>query len=227
MRFEHFRAMAERLAAEVPEEYLEGIAAIDVSPKTIPHPVDAHVYTLGECVPIDTGTDEIQSHVVLYHGSFTALAGERPDFDWQREAWDTLLHELRHHLEWRARSEELEAFDGAAEQNFARAAGRSFDPVFYQAGERVAEGVYRLDDDVFIERVVRERPAVAEVVWHGGTYRVAVPPGRLPVYLTLDGLAHPPSGDVVLVLRREPRLRDLFRGIPPVTQERASVEPAE
>jgi hypothetical protein len=198
MRFDHFRSMVERLAAEIPEEYLAGIAAIDVSPKTIPHPVDAHVYTLGECIPIDMGTDEIQSHVVLYHGSFRELAAERPGFDWRQESWDTLLHELRHHVEWRARSEELEAFDGAVEQNLARAAGRPFDPVFYQAGERVAEG-----------------------------YRVAPPPGGLPLYLTLDGLDHPPSGDVVLVLRRKPRLRDLFRGAPPATQERARVAPAE
>jgi hypothetical protein len=227
MRFEHFRAMAERLAAEVPGEYLAGIAAVDVSPKTIPDAVDAHVYTLGECVPIDTGTDEIQSHVVLYHGSFQALAAERRGFDWRQEAWDTLLHELRHHLEWRARSEDLEAFDQAAEHNFARAAGRPFDPVFYQAGERVAEGIYRLDDDVFIEQVVRERPAIAEFVWHGGAYRVTVPSARLPLYLTLDGLDHPPSGDVVLVLRRKPRLRDLFRGVPGVTQERVRVEPAK
>jgi hypothetical protein len=227
MRFDHFRSMVERLAAEIPEEYLAGIAAIDVSPKTIPHPVDAHVYTLGECIPIDMGTDEIQSHVVLYHGSFRELAAERPGFDWRQESWDTLLHELRHHVEWRARSEELEAFDGAVEQNLARAAGRPFDPVFYQAGERVAEGIYRLDDDVFIEQVVREPPDVAEFVWHGKAYRVAPPPGGLPLYLTLDGLDHPPSGDVVLVLRRKPRLRDLFRGAPPATQERARVAPAE
>lgn len=227
MRFDHFRSMVERLAAEIPEEYLAGIAAIDVSPKTIPHPLDAHVYTLGECIPIDTGTDEIQSHVVLYHGSFRELAAEHPGLDWRQETWDTLLHELRHHLEWRARSEELEAFDGAAEQNFARAAGRPFDPLFFQSGERVAHGIYRLDDDVFIEQVVRERPAVAEFVWHGRAYCVAVPPVQLPLYLLLDGLDHPPSGDVVLVLRRKPRLRDLFRGAPPVTQEHARVEFAE
>jgi hypothetical protein len=227
MRFDHFRSMVERLAAEIPEEYMAGIAAIDVSPKTIPHPVDAHVYTLGECIPIDTGTDEIQSHVVLYYGSFRELAAERSGFDWRQESWDTLLHELRHHVEWRARSEELEAFDDAVEQNLARASGRPFDPVFYQAGERVAEGVYRLDDDVFIEQVVRERPTVAEFVWHGEAYRVAVPRGRLPLYLTLGGLDHPPSGDVVLVLRGKPRLRDLFRGAPPVTQEHARVESFE
>lgn len=227
MRFEQFRAMAERLAAQLPEEYLAGIAAIDVSPKTIPHPVDAHVYTLGECIPIDTGTDEIQSHVVLYHGSFRELAAERGDFDWRQEAWETLLHELRHHLEWRAGSAELEAFDEAAEHNFARTAGRRFDPLFYQAGERVAEGVYRVDDDVFIEQVVGERPTQVQLVWHGAAYRVAVSPGDLPLYLMLDGLEHPPSGDVVLVLRRKPRLRDLFRGILPVIQEHARVEPAE
>ncbi len=227
MRFEQFRSMVGRLADEVPETYLEGIAAVDVSPKTLPHPVHAHVYTLGECIPIDTGTDEIQSQVVLYHGSFRDLAAEQPDFDWRQEAWDTLTHELRHHLEWRARSEELEAHDWAAEHNFARTAGRPFDPLFYQSAERVEEGCFRLDDDVFIERLVGELPAVVDVAWHGSTYRVTVPQARLPLYLTLEGLEHPPPGEVVLVLRRKPRLWDLFRVARPVTQERVFVEPAE
>jgi hypothetical protein len=130
-------------------------------------------------------------------------------------------------MEWRARSDELEAFDRAVEQNLARAAGRPFDPLFYQAGERVAQGIYRLDDDVFIEQVVSEPPAAAEFVWHGKAYRVAPPPGGLPLYLILDGLDHPPSGDVVLVLCRKPRLWDLFRGAPSITQERARVESVE
>ncbi|MGD2134913.1 MAG: metallopeptidase family protein [Gemmatimonadales bacterium] len=224
MKLDRFRVMVRRMAEEVPSEYLDGIASIDVSRRTLPHPVHANVYTLGECVPIHGDADEVLSRVVLYHGSFLALAHERDDFDWQQEAWDTLLHELRHHVEWRADAERLEVYDWAAEQGFARAEGRPYDPLFYEAGEAVAAGVYRVEDDVFIDRVVTRLPQETEVEWHGGRYRVPVPSATLPMYLTLDGLAHPPSGDVVLAFRRRPRLWDLFRRSPPVTEHRAEVE---
>jgi hypothetical protein len=80
------------------------------------------------------------------------LAKLDSEFDWRGEAWETLTHELRHHLEWRARAPDLEEFDWAAEQNFARQDGERFDPTFYRSGEKVAEGIYRLDDDFFLER---------------------------------------------------------------------------
>jgi hypothetical protein len=165
--------------------------------------------------------------VVLYHGSFSELSLERPDFDWREETWETLLHELRHHLEWRAQADQLEAYDWAAGQNFLRHEGRRFDPLFYQSGEQVAEGIFRVDDDVFIERVVTQLQSRAEVPWHGSCYRVPVPDVQLPLYLALDGLAHPPSGDVVVVFRRKPNVWDLFRRATPVTEERAHVDPIE
>ena len=214
MEFREFERLVRRLAREIPEEYLDGIAAIDVSPKAIPHPVRADVYTLGECIPLHGDADEVLSRIVLYHGSFRELAGLHGDFGWREEAWDTLTHELRHHLEWRANADALEAFDWAAEQNFARQEGQPFDVLFHLSGERVDEGVYRIDDDVFLDRIVRRRPAEVDVTWHGRPYRVAVPDLGLPLLLTLDGLRDPPPGEVVLVLRRRGRLLDLLRGAP-------------
>jgi len=225
MRLDHFRDMVERMAAEVPTEYLAGVAAIEVSPKSLPDPVRAGVYTMGECIPFDTGSDEVVSRVVLYHGSFLELSRERTDFEWRDEAWGTLLHELRHHIEWKARTEDLEEYDWATEQNFARLERQPFDPLFYRSGEAVTEGVYRVDDDVFVERVVRRLPPVVEVDWHGARYEAPVPEGPLPLYLALDGLAHPPSGEVLVVFRRRPSLWDLFRPTPAVIQVSAHAEP--
>ena len=74
MQFAEFERLIRRLTREIPAEYLEGIAAIDVSPKAIPDPVRADVYTLGECIPLHGSDSEIQSRAVLYHGSFRALA---------------------------------------------------------------------------------------------------------------------------------------------------------
>ena len=224
MRFNDFERLVRRLADEVPAEFLVGVADVEVSRKTLPHPARAEVYTLGECIPLpaeaDGGPAGIQSRVVLYHGSFLALADLDEDFDWREEAWETLTHELRHHLEWRARTPDLEAFDRAAEQNFARGDGEPFDPVFYLAGEPVVEGVYRIDDDFFLDRVVDRRPPEVAFEWHGAGYTATVPESPLPLFLTVTGVSDPPPGDLVLVLRRPARLLDLFRdATPPVSAE--------
>ena len=216
MRLDDFRALVHRLSLEVPGHFLEGIAEITDPPHARPHPPPAEIYTMGECIPLPSGLGaearELQSRVVLYHGSFQALARLDDEFDWRGEAWETLTHELRHHLEWRARAPDLERFDQAAEENFARQEGEQFDPLFYRDGEAMAEGVFRIDEDYFIEQVVRSVPESAEFTWHGGRCRARVPQGSsLPLFLVIEGVQEPPPGDLVLVLRRRPGLRDLLR----------------
>lgn len=208
--------MVRRMAGEVPAEFLQGIAEIAVSPRTVPHPSRAEIFTLGECIPLPAGagaaSEAVQSRVVLYHGSFAALARITEGFDWREEAWETLTHELRHHLEWRAQAPDLEELDWAVEQNFARQDGEHFDPAFYLEGEVVGEGIWRVEDDVFIDRTVGALPGQTEISWQGRTYHVPVPPAAtLPAFLTLDGVADPPDGELVLVLRRRPGLLALLR----------------
>ena len=53
MRRRDFETMVRAMARELPAEFLSGIEGITVTPKTVPHPVRAEVYTLGECVPHD------------------------------------------------------------------------------------------------------------------------------------------------------------------------------
>jgi len=210
----------ERLARDVPAEFRDGIVTIEASPKTVPHPVRAEIYTLGECIPLEwsgSGAD-LQSRVVLHHGSFQALA-RLGEFDWRAEAWETLTHELRHHLEWRANVAALEAYDWAAEQNFARHEGEAFDAVFYRSGERLAEGIWKVDDDVFIEA------SPDDFLWHGRRYRVE---GQAvaPAFLILEGLDEPPPGDAVLVVPRKATLFNFWRR-PAVAQAVVSVERRE
>ncbi len=215
MTLADFQALVQRLAKDIPPEFQGGVVDIEVSRHTVPHPLRGDVYTLGECIPLEwsgSGTD-LQSRVVLYHGSFQALA-RLGELDWREEAWETLTHELRHHLEWQANVASLEAYDWAAEENFARHEGAPFDPVFYRNGEQVAPGVFKVDDDVFIEREqgVGSRDRV-EVTWHGTAYRVSRPPAdrRAWVFLTLEGLDEPPPGDAVLVRPGRPSFFDVFR----------------
>src|SRR5947207_10537864 len=234
MRIEEFRSLVARIARDVPPEFRDGVVAIDVSPKTLPHPLRGDVYTLGECVPLEwsgSGAD-LHSRVILYHGSFACLA-RLGDFNWHEEAWDTLTHELRHHLEWRANVDALAAYDWAAEQNFARREGEPFDPAFYRSGEELAPGVYKVDDDVFVEGGAGSpkglpdgRGERVEFAWHGGQYRVALPrDAKRPVFVTVAGLAEPPPGDVVVVVRRKPSVWDVWRGTPAPSVLTATAEP--
>jgi len=222
MRFDDFRQLVERLLREVPPAYLDGVVVVEVSPKAVPHPVRGDVYTLGECIPLEWSGNgaNLQSRVVLYHGSFAALA-RVGGFDWREEAWETLSHELRHHLELRANSRALETYDWAAEQNFSRQEGQPFDPLFYRSGEKIADGVYKVEEDVFIENWEQRRGNPKglpggrgegfEGVWHGKLYHVSLPGGvRSPAFLTLEGLDEPPPGDAVLVVARKPSLGDLW-----------------
>ncbi|HJS43634.1 MAG TPA: hypothetical protein VJ755_09195 [Gemmatimonadales bacterium] len=227
MTLEDFRTLVGRLQREIPAQFESGIADIEVSAKTVPHPVRQDVYTLGECVPLSWSGDgaDLHSKIVLYYGSFDALARQEPGgaFDWRGEAWDTLTHELRHHLEFRAHVARLEAYDWAGEQNFARQEGQVFDPEFYRSGERVADGIYKVDDDVFLEISGRGTGDAVSFRWHGTGYRATIKGVEPPAFLTLDGLADEPHGDAVLVLRKEFSFRDLWRRAA-ITQRRVVVE---
>ena len=216
MKLSDFQKLVASLAAELPQEYFEGVAAVDVSEKAVPHPTRAEIYTLGECIPLPTGPEPgeegVQSRIILYYGSFKSLSRIEAGFDWRAEAWETLTHELKHHLEWRARRGDLERFDWAGEQNFARLDFEPFDPLFYLEGESEAPGWYQVDDDRFHERVVRSVPSEVRFAWHGAEYVVAVPPQvTLPAFLTVEGVDDPPPGELVLVLRRKARIWDLFQ----------------
>lgn len=216
MRLSDFESMIRRLSQEVPASFFEGVAEVAVSPRTVPHPTRPEIFTLGECIPIPAGegaaSHEGQSRIVLYHGSFLALSKIQEGFDWREEAWETLTHELRHHLEWRARAPDLENFDWAVEQNFARQEGEAFDPGFYLEGQSVAPDQYRVDQDIFLDRVVDELPSEVPIEWAGLMYRVRIPrDATLPCFVELSGVAAPPAGELVLVLRRKAGVLDLFR----------------
>ena len=216
MRLSDIEAIVVGMAGQVPREFLDGVAEIVVSPRAVPHPERPGIFTLGECIPLPAGEgagpEGIQSRIVLYHGSFAALARVTPGFDWREEAFETLTHELRHHLEWRARAPDLEELDWAVEQNYARQDGEAFDPVFYLAGAPVGDDAWRVEDDVFLDRIVRAVPDSVPVRWAGREYRVAVPRGAtLPAFLLLEGMAEPPPGELTLVLRRKPGVLALLR----------------
>lgn len=157
MRFHDFEQHARDVFEEIPDVYLEGIDGLTVSRQAPAHPDFEGVFTLGECVTeehlSDFGSAETtRSVIVLYWGSFREIAERNPEFDWENEVWETLTHELRHHLESLAGDAALEGVDYAADETFKRFDGRPFDPWYWQHGDRVAEGHYRVEKNSYIEQ---------------------------------------------------------------------------
>lgn len=211
----------------MPEEFFDGVAGVVVSPRVVPHPEREGTFTLGECIPlpmqVGSGSEGLQSRIVLYHGSFAALCQGQDGFDWRHEAWETLTHELRHHLEWRAHAPDLEEFDWAVEHNLARQDGEPFDSTFFLSGERRPDGTYQVDDDVFLDHITSTIPRAVTFVWQHKTYQATLPEGAaLPCFLTIDGVEDAPPGELVVVLRRNPGVRDLL-GEPAVFQATVQV----
>ncbi|MBX6378162.1 MAG: metallopeptidase family protein [Clostridia bacterium] len=68
------------------------------------------LYTLGEYVEDEGG---LGRYIVLYYGSFRAVLDGADAEEWEAELWETIRHELRHHLESLAGLSDLDAEDAA------------------------------------------------------------------------------------------------------------------
>lgn len=222
MRFEDFERRAVEEWERIPEAYKAGVDGLVVSREARAHPERGGIYTLGECVTEEyhsdyTGPESLRSQLVLYYGSFRRLAMGEPAFDWEGELWETITHELQHHLEALARDEGLLDLDYAVEENFKRLAGEPFDPVFYRGGEPAGEGAWRVEQDVFIERQWPAGAAHVRLSWDDAPWQVAVPPDAMGevLLLRLTNLTSE-AGQVVLALVRPlgfaARVRLLLRG---------------
>lgn len=227
--FEEFGERARAVYAEIPDDYREGVDGLDVTRRTVLHPTLPEVYTLGECLsdfyPSEFGgPGEVRSRVVLYYGSFLALSRSEGDWDWDDEIWETITHEVKHHLEHLASENALEELDFAEDQNFARREGTGFDPLFFRSGEVLAPGIYTADRDVFIEVEVDGRgggqPLAIEVPFHAAGFQITLPADLGDIHFLR--VTDPPftvAGElfVVAVRRRGPFdwLRALMRAEPP------------
>lgn len=104
MSYEEFRECLAEMVDEIPEEFLRGLQGVHALEQERPEEEYEDVWRLGEYV--DPGAEEflgagegLGRHVALYYGSFVRVAEGDPDFDWEGEIWETLTHELRHHVE--------------------------------------------------------------------------------------------------------------------------------
>ncbi len=233
MTFDEFSRVAQEAFKSVPEVYREGVEGVTTVESIETHPELPGVFTMGECVTQAfhsewQGPETTRSRVMLYYGSFRKMAEDDPDFDWEGELWETLTHELQHHLESLADEDALEAMDYAMDESFKRERGEPFDPWYFQWGEHVGEGAYQVEDEVYIERVLTadefERLEEIEFVWKGQSYRLPRPQELGDVhFIVVDGTE--PYVQVVLVQRASwrQRLRGALRAERPTVLESAAV----
>lgn len=212
MRFEEFEELAREQFEQIPEVYLEGIDGLTVRREAPEHPDHPGVYTLGECLTeehlSDYGSSETtRSVIALYWGSFRALSEKSEDFDWEEEAWETLTHELRHHLESLARDDALEGVDYAADQSFKRFDGEPYDPWYYQYGDEVEPALYQVERSWFVEVELSseelESRDTIDFTWRGARYRIPAPEEPADVHFILAvGLGEEGEVVEVVVVRR-------------------------
>lgn len=218
MDFHAFEARAQALYAEVPERFLEGIDGLEVSRRTEPHPTLPDIYTLGECLteqyPSEFGgAGDVRSIVVLYYGSFLALSRLGEEFDWEGELYETLTHEVRHHLESLATDDSLEEIDFAEDQNFRRREGEPFDPFFYRSGKRKGEHEWEVDGDCFVEIPVRRGGRwPIEIGWEGRVVELERPEPFGEVHLlTIERWSDETRDVVAVLLQRRPWWASLWK----------------
>ena len=229
MTFDEFSRVAQEAFKSIPAPYREGVDGVTTVEATETHPELPGVVTLGMCLTQGHVSDwqspeTTRSRVVLYYGSFRKMAGDDPDFDWEEELWETLTHELQHHLESLADEDALEAMDYAMDESFKRERDEPFDPWYFQWGEPVGEGMYRVEDEVYIERVLTagefDRLESIDFTWEGQSYRIPRPEELGDIhFVVVEGTE--PYIQVVLIqrasLRR--RLRGALRSEGPVLLE--------
>lgn len=222
MDFNEFQAVAEAAFQAIPPQFREGIDGLVVRTEAETHPEMPDIFTLGYCqtesYPSDwVGPETTRSTILLYYGSFSAVARQEPDFDWEAEIHETVEHEVRHHVESLAGADGLESVDYAMDEGFRRAKGEGFDPFYYQHGDDLGRGLFQVEDQFFLE--IPWESGEVEFFWRGGRYRIPAPPPHGDVhYVWIEGVDAGPGGLEVVLLRKRGAmgvLRDLIRRRPP------------
>ena len=165
MRLDEFTAQADALWRALPPALKQGVTGVEIIAQPKYDAEFDDVPLLGECIPDPVAAlapeGPVWSIIALYYGSFVEVAALEPDsFDWDQELRQTLLHELRHHLDWRQGHDTLGLEDDLQRQNMLRRLGQPFALDYYQWGLRLGPRVWEVDGDGFM------RVEVPRGRWH-------------------------------------------------------------
>jgi hypothetical protein len=125
MTYDAFRDAAAAMVDDIPAAFLKGLQGVHVFEEVRAEEDYDDVYRLGEY--LDPGGEDflggqpgLGRHIAVYYGSFVAVAEGDPDFDWEGELWETITHELRHHVESLAGEDLLVQDDIDRQKDFPR-----------------------------------------------------------------------------------------------------------
>ncbi len=194
MDLQTFERRALELWASIPERFRDGVTAFIVEPGTYDMGRTADDFALGLCE-----SDEVMaqipgaplcSQIRIFYGTFVDAAADDPDWDWEEELWETIRHELQHHLEHRAGVDPLGDEDEVEVQNQLRIDGEDFTPFFHRGGVPLDRGVFLAGGDLFIE-VKLKKQAWFSLAEHGVEHRwgglvATVPPVEMSVLKETD-----------------------------------------
>ncbi len=164
LTFEEFTDRARRCFDGIPEEFRRYVEGPIVEREAKEHDVVPGHYILGECVHhpdfggFDFGGESpLFSSVILYYGSFRAIARRDADFDVGAEIDETVLHEVRHHLEDAAGIPTLRDLDWAEDQNELRRDGAPHADRYWRGGLALSKDgtLWRVGSDLFVEVTLR------------------------------------------------------------------------
>lgn len=110
LTFEQFEQIANRLFDRIPPRLLEGLnGGIILSEEAMQRDPDLpDVYIMGEYVDDPYG---LGKYIVIYYGSFCKVLDDADPKEWEEELWETVVHEIRHHVEGQAGVSDLEVED--------------------------------------------------------------------------------------------------------------------
>ena len=109
LSFDQVGDLLDKMAEEFPQEFYADLnGGISLLPEAREDPEGEDLYIMGEYC-----NDMMGRYIVLYYGSFAALA-QQEDWtqeDWEDELYTTLSHEFTHHMEGLAGERGLEIRD--------------------------------------------------------------------------------------------------------------------
>ena len=109
LSFDQAGDLLDEMAEEFPEEFYAQLnGGISLLPEAKEDPEGEDLYIMGEYC-----NDMMGRYIVLYYGSFAALAQQEEwtEEDWEDELYTTLAHEFTHHIEGLAGERGLEVRD--------------------------------------------------------------------------------------------------------------------
>ena len=109
LSFDQVGDLLDEMAEEFPQEFYADLnGGISLLPEAREDPEGEDLYIMGEYC-----NDMMGRYIVLYYGSFAALAQQEEwtEEDWEDELYTTLAHEFTHHIEGLAGERGLEIRD--------------------------------------------------------------------------------------------------------------------